>query len=118
MDTKYYKKKIEEELKTVEKELKTVGRRKPENLADWEATPAKMNVDSADQNEVADSIEEFEDHAAILKQLEIRYNELKDALKRMGSGTYGICGVCKTEIEKERLEANPAATTCKKHLGK
>ena len=112
----HFKEKILEELKTVERELETVGRHNPKNPADWEATPAKMDIDAADENEVADSIEEFEERAAILKQLEIRYNELKAALERMSKGVYGICGVGQELIEEERLEANPAAATCKKHM--
>ena len=116
IDVQNLKKKIEDELASVERELKTVGRRNPKNPKDWEATPAVMDIDKADENEVADSIEEFEDHAAILKQLEIRYNELTAALQRIEKGAYGTCHVCQKEIEKERLEANPAATTCKEHI--
>ena len=51
-----------------------------------------------------------------MKELEIRYNEVKEALKRIEEGTYGICRVSGEQIEPERLEANPAATTCIKHL--
>ena len=72
---------IEEELKKVESELKTVGRKNPDNPADWEPVPEKMDISPADDNEVADSIESYEENAAILKQLEIRYNELKSAFE-------------------------------------
>jgi len=116
MDTTHFKKKIVDELAVVERELKTVGQRNPKNPADWEPTPAVMDIDTADENEVADSIEEFEEHTAILKQLEIRYNELSDALKKIDQGTYGICSVGGEPIENDRLEANPAATTCKNHM--
>jgi RNA polymerase-binding transcription factor DksA len=34
----------------------------------------------------------------------------------MEEGKYGICKVCGEEIEEARLEANPAAETCKAHL--
>ncbi|MBI2096268.1 MAG: TraR/DksA C4-type zinc finger protein [Candidatus Taylorbacteria bacterium] len=112
-----YKQKLFEEIKTLEDELKSVGRRNPANPADWEATPERgWDALPADENEVADSIEEFEENSAILKQLEIRYNEVKNALKRVEDGTYGICVVGGEEIEADRLEANPAATTCKKHM--
>ena len=87
----HYKKLLEDELRTLESELKTVGRINPDNPKDWEPTPAKMDTDSADQNEVADTIEEFEENAAILKQLEIRFNEVKEGLVRIESGNYGVC---------------------------
>ncbi len=116
VDTNKYKGKIQTELEKVEEELKSVGRQNPKNPSDWEATPAVMDVDKADENEVADSIEEFEDHTAILKQLEIRFNELKDGLVRIEKGTFGSCSVCNSPIEEERLNANPAASTCKQHM--
>ncbi len=113
-------KKFEEKLKTekelLEKELGTIGRRNPENPVDWEAVPADMGEASADENEVADTIEEFEANTAVLKQLEIRYNEVSEALKRMADGTYGKCEVDGEPIEIDRLEANPASKTCKEHM--
>ena len=116
IDLDSYKKTITDELRKVENELNTVGRKNPNNPKDWEATPAVMETEHSDENEVADTIEEFEDHAAILKQLEIRYNELGAALQRIEKGTFGICSVGGEEIEVARLNANPAATTCIKHI--
>lgn len=116
LDIGYFKAKLEDELAQVEKRLNEVGRRNPDNQSDWEAEPADMNVDSADPNEVADSIEEFEGNTAVLKELEIRYNDIKDALKKIEEGKYGICEVSGHPIEKDRLEANPAARTCKEHM--
>lgn len=112
----YFKEKLEKELAILEEELSTVGRRNPSNPDDWEATAPQDNVSTADRNEVADEIEDFENNTAILKDLEIRYNEVKSALLRITEGTYGYCEVSKTPIETERLEANPAARTCKAHL--
>jgi RNA polymerase-binding transcription factor DksA len=34
----------------------------------------------------------------------------------MDSGSYGKCEVCGKAIEADRLEANPAAPTCKEHM--
>jgi RNA polymerase-binding transcription factor DksA len=111
-----YKERIEKELHKVEAELKTIGRKNPDNPADWEPLPEKMDTLPADDNEVADSIEAYEENTAVLKQLEIRFNELKNALKRIADGKYGICEVGGEVIESERLDANPAAMTCKKHM--
>lgn len=116
IDINYFKKNLEDELLLLEKELEDVGRRNPDNKADWEAEPEEMNIDSADANEVADNIEEFEGNAAVLKDLEIRYNDIKDALAKIENGTYGICEISGDPIEEDRLIANPAARTCKKHM--
>ena len=115
MNTDHFKKALETELAKVEGELKSVGRRNPNNPNDWEATPKAFQADSADRMEVADSIDDYEDNTAILKELEIRYNEIKGALKKIEDGSYGICTVCKKPIDPKRLEANPAASTCVEH---
>jgi RNA polymerase-binding transcription factor DksA len=116
IDIKYFKDKLEEELLLVEKELEEVGRKNPDNKADWEAEPADMNIDSADPNETADNIEEYEGNTAVLKELEIRFNDIKDALAKIENGTYGVCEISGQPIEEDRLIANPAARTCKKHM--
>ena len=116
IDIDYFKDKLEEELILVEKELNDVGRRNPDNKEDWEAEPTEMNHESADSNETADNIEEFEGNTAVLKELEMRYNDVKDALAKIENGTYGMCEISSEPIEEERLIANPAARTCKKHM--
>ena len=116
MNTEYFKIKLEQELARLETELRSVGRINPSNPSDWEAVPADINADSADDSEVADSIEEFENNTAILKELEIQYNDVKSALDKIEKGTYGICEVSGEKIEEDRLEANPTARTCKKHM--
>ena len=109
------KNELEQELKKVEDELSTLGRRNPSNPADWEALPSVSEAQPGDENETADNIESYEENTAILKQLETRYNEIKKALRRMEEGKYGICEVGGEQIEKDRLNANPAATTCIAH---
>lgn len=96
-------------------ELKTVGRVNPSNPADWEPVPEDIDIMQADKNEAADAIEEFEENTAVLRELEIRYNNVKRALKKIEDGTYGMCEVGGETIDVKRLEANPAALTCVEH---
>lgn len=114
--TNTFKQKLEEEKKKLEEELATVGRINPSNPADWEAVEPKLNTDTAEEGETAEGIEEYEKNTAILKELEIRYNNVLEALKKIEEGKYGICEVGGEMIEEDRLEANPAATTCKLHM--
>ncbi len=114
----FWKGKLLKEQELLLEELKTVGRVNPSNPNDWEPVPAEMDVDNADDNEMADMIEGYEGNTAILKQLETQLNEVKAALKRIEDGTYGVCEVSGELIEKERLEANPAARTSLKHMNK
>ncbi len=115
-DTQYFKTKLEKEKKLLEGELSTVGHKNPDNPLGWEATSGGMEVDTADENEVADKMEELEENELILQQLEKQLSEVNGALERIEKGTFGICEVSGEPIEKERLEASPSARTCKKHM--
>lgn len=116
-DLEYFKTKLDKERKLLEEELATVGKTSnPKNPLGWEASSDRIEVDSADENELADKMEELEDNEGILKQLEKQLAEVDVALDKIRKGTYGICEVSGSEIERERLEANPAARTCMKHM--
>lgn len=114
-NTHGYKSKLLLEQELVEKELASVGRRNPSRAGDWEPI-ADISERPAERDEVADKIESFEENVALVRQLEARLAEIKDALERIENGNYGHCISCKKAIEPERLTANPAATTCKAHL--
>ena len=116
IDLKHFKTKLEEEKTKLENELKTVGRINPSNPNDWEATPTNLEADSADRLEVAESIDQFEENTAILRELEIQLNDVKLALKKIdGGSSYGLCEKDGKPILVDRLEANPAAKTCMEH---
>lgn len=110
-----YKAKLEEERVRLEGELSSVGRRNPSNPADWEAVPEEVGQEP-DITDAADQVEVFATNTAILNDLEIRYNEVLSALRRIDDGTYGTCAVGGEKIEEDRLSADPAATTCKAHM--
>ena len=116
METTKYKEKLEKELSILEEELNSVGMRNPSSPEDWIAKQPEENISPADENEVADTIEDYEGNAAILKDLEIRYNNVKLALNKIKEGTYGICEANNHPISEERLDAIPSARTCKEHM--
>lgn len=115
IDTQHFNELLTAELANLEKELATVGRKNPEHKGDWEATE-KMDIDTADEDEVADSMNEYENNTAIVAQLETRLLEVKSALEKLEKGTFGVCETGGETIESDRLEANPAARTCKAHM--
>ncbi len=116
IDINYFKEKLTAELAQVEADLSRVGRRNPDNAEDWEGKLADFDTDNADESEAADKIEEYEGNTAVVKELEIRYNDIKLALDKIDGGNYGMCEVCGAPIESDRLEANQAARTCKAHM--
>lgn len=116
IDTEYFKKRLEGEKDSLERELSQVARKNPGNPSDWEPIPAERDTSQADENTVADSIEDYESNSAIANTLEARYNDVRSGLDKIKHGTYGLCQICNKEIEIDRLEANPAARTCKEHM--
>ena len=116
IDTKYFKDKLLKELERLEKELSDVGRKNPDNPADWEAKPSEEEVIPADENVLADRMEDYTENNALVNQLEPRLRDVRSALDKIEKGTYGLCEVSGEEIEGDRLEANPAARTCKAHM--
>ncbi|MBI5405579.1 TraR/DksA C4-type zinc finger protein [Candidatus Kaiserbacteria bacterium] len=115
MKTEHFRKKLEAEKLKLESEMGGIGRRNPAVPGDWEAVPSETGseADLADQADVVISRERNE---AVLADLEARYDTVLAALARIEKKTYGICEVCGRPIGEERLEADPAATTCVEHL--
>lgn len=116
MKTSIYKERLLEEKQRLEEGLAAIGRRNPHNPQDWEALPSEKGME-ADPYDQAENLESYAENTAILGDLEIRYNNVISALKRIEEGTYGVCNVGGEKIEEARLTADPAATTCKAHLG-
>lgn len=115
MNIETYKQKLETELAEVEKELHDIAVLDPETNT-WIAIPAPVGDDTADDNDVADRFEDFEERSEILTSLSERWIEIKDALGKIDTDEYGKCSVCGKEIEEDRLIANPASKTCKGHM--
>ncbi len=111
------RKKLEEEKVILINELKEIGVVVDAETGDWEAVPEKQ-MPTADDNDLADKFESYEERSDMLKTLETRFREITSALAKMDSSGFGICEVCRAPIESDRMEANPAAGTCKAHMNK
>src|SRR3990167_4597234 len=113
-----FKKLLEEEKVRLEKELSQIARKNPENPEDWEVKAPEMNPMVSDQSELADMFEELETQAGLEYQLEERLKHVNGALKRIEEDRFGKCSVCGKSIEEKRLDANPFAETCIKHMAR
>ncbi|KKS72512.1 MAG: Transcriptional regulator, TraR/DksA family [Parcubacteria group bacterium GW2011_GWF2_42_7] len=115
LDKKKIKEKLEVERDILLEELRDMGKLNTDT-GEWEATPEELATPETDQNDMADWFEDFEARSSMIKTLEPRLNSILKALKGLNRDSFGKCEVCKKEIEMTRLEANPAARTCKEHL--
>ncbi|MDE2041221.1 MAG: TraR/DksA C4-type zinc finger protein [Patescibacteria group bacterium] len=114
-DLENFRTKLLAEKASLERELSGVAEKNPDNPSGWQATTTDIEVDAADENELADKLEELEDNSGIASQLDSQLKEVTAALERIDKGTYGACEICGKPIERERLEANPSARISIKH---
>lgn len=115
MKLKHLKDKLDAEKQKLESQMAGVGRKNPNVPGDWEPVPSEIGMES-DLADQADVVMSRESNTAILADLEARYDSILRALSRMEEKKYGKCEVCGNPIEAARLEADPAATTCMRHL--
>ncbi len=113
---------LEKERELLISELKTIATPDPHLKDNWDVKHEEWSENQITSEEALESDESVNEsdedmkNKALSDHLELRLKEVNDALKRMENGTYGICEVCKKDIEMDRMEVNPAARTCKKHL--
>jgi RNA polymerase-binding transcription factor DksA len=106
---------LEAQLEAVTTELNTLAVFHKET-GDWEIRFDNDPRSEADEDLISDNAEAAEEAIATLALLETRYRTINRALTKIANGTYGTCEICGEPIEADRLHANPAARTCKKHL--
>lgn len=112
MNIERHQAKLIQEEARLELELTDLGYLNPANPSDWSASANASEMNTADLNNLADADAEQNINGAVVDELEVRLKNVKDALKRIEDGTYGICIKCNEAIEPARLDANPAASTC------
>ena len=116
MDMELFRGLLENEKKDIERTLSSVGHKEAiGKVTAWEPTFPDLNPSRAEQSEVADEYEEFDNRIGVETNLAYRLTEIDAALARISSGTYGSCDVGGEPISEERLRANPAAMTCIAH---
>ena len=108
----HFKTLLDAELVMLVEELSAIATQN--KYGDWQASPERQEDEAeADETDQADIIVDFEAKVGKLEVLEKRYNQVVTALERIENGTYGRCLKSGVLIEEDRLEANPAAETCK-----
>jgi RNA polymerase-binding transcription factor DksA len=115
MDKKKIKEKLEKERDVLLEQMKDMGKLNDET-GEWETIPEELEFPQSDENDKADRFEDFEARSSMMKPLETRLTNILKALKGLNRDSFGKCDVCKKDIEMTRLEVNPAARTCKKHI--
>ncbi len=116
MDKKFVEKQKEKLLESQEKlegQLNSFAKQSPQSNNDGEAQVPSF-APSANLEEAADEVEEFNTRLSLEKTLEKELEAVKGALDKIKKGKYGICEKCGKPISQGRLMAYPRASTCMK----
>lgn len=112
MNTNHYKDLLLKEQDRLIEAMKTMGQLSEVVDGHWETHTDSNENKELEPDALADKYEEETTNEGVLDTLEERLKEVSDALIRIENGTYGVCQKCGKKIESEKLEANPATTTC------
>lgn len=83
---------------------------------EFSETPDRINFeDRASPEAEADEATAANEQVGIKDELRSHLEEVRMALERIDSGTYGKCEDCGMDIESEVLDAAPESRYCKDH---
>ena len=112
LDTQFIDQK-KQELQTLNektlKELAAITDSKSKDPKEWKARFPRRGV-SDDEN--AQEVAVFTGRLSLEKTLKDVLKDVKQALKNIDLGQYGICKYCKKPIVKARLNARPTSSSC------
>lgn len=101
-------KKLNEEEKRLEQDLADIGRRSGVGRISEPDFPSFGDKEDENAAEVA----LYGDNLSLEETLERELRDVKNAIKRIADGAYGICKYCKQEIALQRLLARPESSSC------
>lgn len=105
------KEKLEEQRVSLETELSRIAKKDPVG-DDYHARVEQ--VGRAEDENVIEEVQ-YESARSVEQSLELQLREVNAALRRLQEGAYGVCAVCRSPIDRERLLALPSAATCLRH---
>ncbi len=112
MNTAHLKDLLLKEQERLIEAMSTIGQLGDMVSGHWETHTDTSENKELEPDALADKYEEEATNEGVLETLEERLKEVTEALNRIETGKFGVCAKCGKSIEEEKLEANPAATTC------
>ncbi len=112
MNTAHFKDLLLKEQERLIEAMQTMGQLGDLVSGHWETHTDSTENKEIEPDALADKYEEEAINEGVLDTLEERLKEVTEALARIEKGNFGKCVKCSKEIEMEKLEANPATTTC------
>ncbi len=111
---KKLKDKLEKKKKEIEAKLRQIADKDPKIKGDWDLKFPKFNgkAGGGSLEEAADEVEEYVNLKPIEHSLELRLQEVNQALDKITQNRYGLCEGCQKPISLLRLKISPEAKCC------
>ena len=105
---------VRKRLETERERLITAQRETLEQHGEGPESQGMSELASYDQHDADTATETFEREKdeSIVERLDAELADVERALAKLDDGTYGICEACGRPIERDRLDAYPAARFC------
>lgn len=111
---KNLQKKLEVEKKRLIKDLGFFAKKDPLLKGNWLTRFPFFGLNRSRKDENAEEIEGYENLLPVEHTLELRLEDIENALVKIKKGNYGQCEKCQKKIESKRLEVVPEARLCMK----
>jgi DnaK suppressor protein len=105
------KKILQKEKKSLERQLKTFAKKDPKFKGDYDTQFPDLGIHQS-SDELAQEVSLYESSLPVEHTLELKLQDVENALQKIENGTYGICENCNKEIPLERLKTKPEAKYC------
>ena len=101
--------KLQDKERQLKKEIEDLTGQSSTNGGGYQLTPPDYG---SDEDENSAEVATFTTDLSVKEVLESSLRDVRSALARLDSGTYGICKYCGQPIDERRLLARPASSSC------
>ena len=112
MDTRTISRRLHEERERLEALLQDREDSVTGNSDPSDPGPTELSFVDQHAADAGSELFERQKELSLRENTEGRLQDVEDALRKLGEGTYGKCEVCGNPIAKARLEAVPTARLC------
>ncbi len=102
---------LEREKENIEEMLQGFAKENKDKAGDWDTKFPDFRAKGA-LDEEADEVEEYSSLLPVERTLEVKLQNIKEALDKIKENNYGKCEKCGKEIEEKRLSLIPETKTC------
>ena len=104
----------EAQLAELETLLKGLEKSLPDDIADAKKSSKPVELDQTAFGRVSrvDAIQQQQMQKAAVQRMELRLEQVKNALGKINTEGFGLCSICEEPISYKRLNARPESLHC------